>query len=187
MRILIAYCTKEGQTEKISSHIAQILAKQGHKVTLQSGDELLENLDTDAYEAAIVGGSIHMNAYPRQLKKFASQYSDWLGSVPGAFFTVCMAINSPHDKEKADAEKFGVNFVRSVGWQPQLLATFAGAVKYTQYNFFVRFVMKRIAKHEGGDTDTSRDYEYTDWEKVAMFAKQFLSMIEEVEQKEISS
>ena len=35
---------------------------------------------------------------------------------------------------------------------------------YSKYNFLVRFFMRRIAQKEGGDTDTSRDYEYTDWE-----------------------
>jgi menaquinone-dependent protoporphyrinogen oxidase len=30
--------------------------------------------------------------------------------------------------------------------------------------------MRRIAAKEGGDTDTSRDYEYTDWPAVDRFA-----------------
>ena len=37
----------------------------------------------------------------------------------------------------------------------------------------MKLVMKRIAKKEGADTDTSRDYEYTDWDAVAEFAKDF--------------
>jgi hypothetical protein len=39
----------------------------------------------------------------------------------------------------------------------------AGALLYSKYNPLVRFVMKRIAKEAGAATDTSRDYEYTDW------------------------
>jgi hypothetical protein len=31
----------------------------------------------------------------------------------------------------------------------------------------------RIAAQAGGDTDTSRAYEYTDWNAVARFARQF--------------
>jgi menaquinone-dependent protoporphyrinogen oxidase len=33
--------------------------------------------------------------------------------------------------------------------------------------------MKRIAKKVGSDTDTSRDYEYTDWDEVEGFASDF--------------
>lgn len=34
---------------------------------------------------------------------------------------------------------------------------------YLKYNFAVRFVMKRIAREVGEPTDTSRNYEFTDW------------------------
>jgi len=47
----------------------------------------------------------------------------------------------------------------------------AGALKYTQYNFFIKWVMKGIARKEGGSTDTSRDHEYTDWEQVTAYAR----------------
>jgi len=50
----------------------------------------------------------------------------------------------------------------------------AGALKYTQYDFFTRLLMKRIAKKEGRTTDTSRDYEYTDWNAVRQFVKEFV-------------
>jgi menaquinone-dependent protoporphyrinogen oxidase len=38
----------------------------------------------------------------------------------------------------------------------------AGALLYRQYGFLTRFVLRMISKQKGGDTDTSRDYEYTD-------------------------
>jgi menaquinone-dependent protoporphyrinogen oxidase len=37
--------------------------------------------------------------------------------------------------------------------------------------------MKRIAKREGGSTDTSHDHEYTDWDAVARFTNRFLEKI----------
>jgi menaquinone-dependent protoporphyrinogen oxidase len=49
----------------------------------------------------------------------------------------------------------------------------AGALPYSKYNFFIRFIMRRIAAQAGGDVDTSRDYEYTDWGAVDRFASQF--------------
>ncbi len=39
----------------------------------------------------------------------------------------------------------------------------------TLQSWLIRFVMKRIARSEGASTDTSRDYEYTDWSAVARF------------------
>ena len=40
----------------------------------------------------------------------------------------------------------------------------------------MHFVMRRIVSKEGGDTDTSRDYEYTDWAAVDAFAREFVAV-----------
>lgn len=37
--------------------------------------------------------------------------------------------------------------------------------------------MKKISASAGGDVDTSRDYEYTDWERLEEFASQFLARL----------
>jgi hypothetical protein len=37
--------------------------------------------------------------------------------------------------------------------------------------------MRAITAREGGDTDTSRDYEYTDWAKVERFAAGFAETV----------
>ena len=38
-------------------------------------------------------------------------------------------------------------------------------------------MMRRIVAKAGGDTDTSRDYEYTDWEALRTFCEQFAKSI----------
>lgn len=44
--------------------------------------------------------------------------------------------------------------------------THGRALLYTKYDFFKRFLMRIISKRSGGDTDTSRDFIYTDWDKL---------------------
>jgi hypothetical protein len=56
--------------------------------------------------------------------------------------------------------------VRRTGWQPQRIARFGGAIAYRRYNPLLRFVMRRIAAHQGLSVDSSRDHEYTDWNAV---------------------
>jgi menaquinone-dependent protoporphyrinogen oxidase len=173
MNILILYATLEGQTAKVAERMADYLRKKGHKVTAQPGEHLPTAFNPDFFDAAIIGGSIHMGHYPRYLKRFVSKYHGWLNSVPSAFFTVCMGIKSQLSASRKEAVAYSENFIKETGWRPTLMATFAGAVKYTQYNFITRFIMKRIAKREGGSTDTSHDHEYTDWEAVVRFTEQF--------------
>jgi menaquinone-dependent protoporphyrinogen oxidase len=50
------------------------------------------------------------------------------------------------------------------------MACFAGRLAYTQYGFVKRQLMKWIARKEGGATDASHDWEYTDWDAVDRFA-----------------
>ena len=37
--------------------------------------------------------------------------------------------------------------------------------------------MKRIVAKAGGGTDTTRDYEYTDWNDLRVFAHEFLNVV----------
>jgi menaquinone-dependent protoporphyrinogen oxidase len=177
MNILILYGSLEGQTAKISEHLARTIRIKGHEVTTRSGKNLPTGFSVDKYDAAIIGGPIHMGKYPAYIKKFVTSHRDWLNNVPSAFFTVCMAVHSQHAKSREEAILYGENFLANTGWRPKLTSTFAGAVKYTQYNFVTRFIMKRISKKEGGNTDTSRDHEYTDWESVERFAEEFVGGI----------
>jgi menaquinone-dependent protoporphyrinogen oxidase len=107
-----------------------------------------------------------------------------LSRLPTALVTVCLAQagvenpNTPADKRVA-AEKaiqsLNDEFVKETGFHPTRIKTVAGALPYTQYNFFIRWVMKRIVAKEGGDTDTSRDYVYTDWPALERFVTEFLT------------
>ena len=63
------------------------------------------------------------------------------------------------------------------GWRPTIERSFAGGVPYTRYRLWVRWMIKMISRRSGGPTDTSRDYDFTDWPAVAQFAKQFASLL----------
>ena len=63
-------------------------------------------------------------------------------------------------------------FVAETGWKPSRTFPVAGALSYSKYNPLVRFIMKRIARKEGAPTDTSRDYELTNWPAVDRFTRE---------------
>jgi menaquinone-dependent protoporphyrinogen oxidase len=64
-------------------------------------------------------------------------------------------------------------FLRSTNWQPSLVENVAGALRYTKYHVIKRWIMKELARRAGGDTDTSRDHEYTNWAGLRAFAGRF--------------
>ena len=174
MDILVLYATLEGQTKKIAERIAQELRNKGHQVGIHSGEHLPADFGIESYDAAILGGSIHMGHYPKSLIRFVQQYHDWLNNHPSALFTVCMAIRSQRPESRQEANAYSEKFTTETQWRPTQTVTFAGAVKYTKYGILTRYIMKWIAKREGGSTDTSRDHEYTDWDAVVRFSEQFI-------------
>jgi menaquinone-dependent protoporphyrinogen oxidase len=84
---------------------------------------------------------------------------------------VCLGILQNDEKVKLEEKKIVEKFLNETGFRPSDTRIFAGALPYSQYNFFIRFIMKRIAGKAGGDTDTSKDYEYTDWKEVSRFVE----------------
>jgi menaquinone-dependent protoporphyrinogen oxidase len=100
-----------------------------------------------------------------------------IGTVTNGFISVSLAA-AGHDREDiAGLEKCVANFVLETGWTPGHIHHVAGAFRYTAYDFFKRWAMKYIAYRKGAPTDTSRDYELTDWDDVARFADAFVSVI----------
>jgi menaquinone-dependent protoporphyrinogen oxidase len=171
MKILIVYGTTEGQTRKISHFMEAILKNDGHEVTVADASETPPS--PSMYDAIIIGASIHMHKYQSAVVHYINRHNQALNKMPGAFFSVCLAVASDLEEEHREARKITTDFLEDAGWKPVMTTQIAGALKYTQYDFFKRLIMKMIAKKEGRTTDTSRDYEYTDWNVVREFVKEF--------------
>jgi menaquinone-dependent protoporphyrinogen oxidase len=176
-RILLVYGTREGHTADIARRIATTLEGEGHHVALS-------NLRRDApstqeCDAVLVGASVHIHAYEREARRWVRTHCDELSSKPNAFFSVCLSSANHDARSNAEVDAVIDNFVEHTGWKPALIARFAGAVAYSQYNWLTKQVMRRIARHEtdGGCQDTSRDYDLTDYDEVTAFARAFADML----------
>ena len=170
MRILVIYATVDGQAGRVGKRVAERLAGAGHAVVLRAVEDAPARIDD--FAAVIVGGAIRYGHYSRALEDWVRAQADALASRPNAFFSVCLSAGGPGAKP-ATAQGYVDEFRKRTGWQPRTVASFAGALLYRRYNPFIRFMMRLIVGMAGGDTDTSRDYEYTDWDAVDRFAAQF--------------
>ena len=172
MNILILYGTTEGQTRKIARFMEEVLVEKGHQVSLADASE--NPPAPGVFDAIMVGASIHVGGYQSAVAHYIKKNLAALNALPGAFFSVCLAVASDHEEEHREVEKIARNFLAQTGWNPKSVTQIAGALKYTQYDFFKRLVMKSISKKEGRTTDTSQDHEYTDWNQVKAFTLDFI-------------
>lgn len=155
---------------RIAERIAQALQKIGHTADVLSANEL--EADPKEYDAVILGASIHYGHHPVCLGPLVQKYREVLETKPSAFFSVSLSGGGPGARPKT-ARRYLEVFLRETGWHPGQTATFAGALQFSRYPWWKRMLMVMIVGFAGGDTDTSRDYEYTDWTAVAEFTETF--------------
>ena len=176
-RILILFASFDGQTARIAERIAAVSRSAGHALTVRSVDAPEAGQDIEAHDALIVGGAIRYGRFPRSLRRLARERAAAMASRPNAFFSVCLSARWT-DKGPAIVERYIAKFRAETGWQPRDTVSFAGALPYSRYNPFLRFLMRLFSAAAGGDTQTARDYEYTDWAAVERFAAGFAARLE---------
>ncbi len=177
-KILVVYGTKEGQTSKIARVMAKELRKLGHSTQLVSAENIHASVNPEDFDGVVTGASVHMAKYPTAFRKWVKDNSQSLERIPTAFFSVCLGVLEKSNTEtQKNVRSIAEDFFNWSGWQPMMWTTFPGALQYSKYGWFVRLMMKRIAKKAGGATDTSRDYEYTDWKDVRQFACEFSALM----------
>jgi len=177
MKVLIVYGTTEGQTRKIARFMEDVLKEAGHQVFI--ADAADEPPAPEEYDAILIGASIHIHKYQSAVTHYITSHVVTLNKMPAAFYSVCLAVASDMVEEHREAQKITDDFLQQTGWKPLMNTQVAGALKYTQYDFFKRLLMKMIAKREGHITDTSKDYEYTDWNAVKKFVNDFAVKMKE--------
>jgi menaquinone-dependent protoporphyrinogen oxidase len=173
--ILVVYGTTEGQTRKIAEFIADALRARGVEVDLVDSAGEGAALVQPVYAAAIVCGSLHQHGFQHSLLRFVQDNRDWLAAMPAAFVAVSLTAVLKDDESRGELRKAVEVFYRQTGWTPTVTHHVAGALRYSQYDYFKRLIMKLIARQHGGDADTMHDHEYTDWEDLTRFVEEFLA------------
>ena len=170
-RILVIYASTHGQTAKVAGALAETLRRCGAHVDLDEARRTARA--PDAYDAVIVAASVHAGGYQKEIQRWTRTHAAALNRKPTAFVSVCLGVLQHEPQVKRELESIVGRLLEATGWEPATVKPVAGALLYTRYNWFVRRLMKRIVAKAGGDTDTSRDYEYTNWADVRAFGEEF--------------
>ncbi len=176
----VFYATTEGQTRRIAERLAAVLAAHGwnsRAISLDTPDAA--GVDWSVVRGAIVAASIHVQRHQAAASAFAAGHAAALNPIPSMFVSVSLSAASANAEERAAAQRLAGKLPAAAGWTPAAVLSVGGRLAYTQYGFFTRRLMKRIARKEGAPTDTSRDYEFTNWERVEECARQLDALIRE--------
>lgn len=173
MIVLVGYVSIEGQSRKIAEAIASTVETAGDRAALFDVASMAEYA-LERPEAVILCAPIHGGRYPATFVDFVRRERDFLASVPSAFVSVSLFIASDTAEEREEAMRFPSALQAETGWHPAALHHAAGALRYSEYDFFKRWMAKRLAAQQGKSTDSGADHEYTDWAALASFTNGFL-------------
>ena len=175
VRTLVLYGTTDGQTARVAEAVAKTLGTSGVAVDVIEAGTCRPQ--PQEYDAVIVAASVHAGGYQRAVKRWVREHAEGLRGKPTAFLSVSLGVLQQDPKVQQNVAAIVDRFLRTTKWQPTLVENVAGALRYTRYNIIKRWIMKEIARKAGGETDTSRDYEYTNWADLRGFAGRFARLL----------
>jgi menaquinone-dependent protoporphyrinogen oxidase len=177
--VLVLFGTTDGQTARIAAAIGGSLESKGLKADVVHAGSGVDPRPED-YGAVIVAASIIAGGYQKAVRRWVRAHATALHERPNVFVSVCLSVVTRTPKVDRDLAAILERFSTQTGWRPHEVKVVAGALKYTKYGWFKRWMMRRIVAKAGGDTDTSRDYEYTDWDDLREFTHRFAAGVPQV-------
>lgn len=171
MRFLLVYGTRYGQTAKIAERIREALSEHYHDVVLANASADGGRLDPEGYDGIIIGASVIAGRHQAAVLDFVTHNRATLNATPSAFFSVSASAGSADVGVRDNAIVLLNRFLTTTRWSPRVTASIAGAINYTQYSPFIRWISKRVHRRIACPYDTSRDWELTDWSQVTHFAR----------------
>ena len=184
--VLVVYATTDGHTATIAAAIAETLRGAAMRVDVMNAQFRNFTPRLDDYQVVIVAASVHAGSYQREIRQWVRAHAAALATKRTAFISVCLSVLQRADTVDAKIKEILETFYASTGWTPTETKVVAGALLYRRYGWFKRRMMQKIVAKAGGDTDTSRDYYYTDWSDLAEFTEGFAERAGLVPAKAIS-
>ena len=162
---LVVYASTHGHTAKIAARLAEAMRTQGLEVDVRDVKSVAD-LRPGRYELVVAAGSLHKEHHQKELFDWVAANHQALSQMPSVFVSVSLTAADDSGESRAATKRCIDEFTAGTGWTPSRSEAIAGSLQYREYDFFTRQLRRLLMKHMGHPTDTSHDYDYTDWEGV---------------------
>lgn len=186
MQVLILYLSRNGQTEKIAEAVKdQLISGQNPPEVCVTALDVSPNYTSQAlahFDVIIIGASVRYGHFDPILEQFVQQHAAILNQKSTAFFSVNLTARKA-DKNTPETNPYTRKFLAKIAWKPTIAKVFAGALLYPRYGFFDRIMIQFIMCLTGGETDTRKTVEYTNWQDVTKFVQELQNLCKEISEK----
>ena len=170
MNSLIIYSTTDGQTKKICETLKNNSINKNSYEIISLNDAFHKEIEK--YEKIIIGASIRYGRHNPKVYKFIQNNKYILDTKKSAFFSVNVVARKT-EKNTPDTNPYIRKFLKKSNWYPKKLGVFAGKIDYPKLGFVNKNVIRFIMFITSGPTNTKNTYEFTDWQRVKKFIREF--------------
>ena len=163
MRNIFIYSTSNGQSLKICNAINK------NKESLIIDIDKIKTVELNKFDQIIIGASVKYGDHNKKIYDFIKNNKILLETKKTGFFSV-NATERKSEKNKPETNPYVIKFLKKTNWTPDNIGVFAGKIDFPNYNFLEKYIIKVIMWITNGPTDTSKTFEFTDWEDVKKFS-----------------
>ena len=170
MNSLIIYSTTDGQTKKICETLKNNSINKDSYEIISLNEAFYKEIEK--YEKIIIGASIRYGRHNPKVYEFIQNNKHILDRKKSAFFSVNVVARKS-EKNTPDTNPYIRKFLKKSNWHPKKLGVFAGKIDYPKLGFVNKNVIRFIMFITSGPTNINNTYEFTDWQRVKKFIREF--------------
>ena len=165
MKKIFIYSSSNGQSLKICK------ALNKNKESLIIDMDMLKTTKLDNFDQIVIGASVKYGDHNKKVYEFVKKNRALLEKKKTVFFSV-NATARKSEKNTPKTNPYIVKFLKKTNWTPDHIGVFAGMIDFPNYNFIEKYIIKLIMWITNGPTDTSKTFEFTNWEDVKKFSEE---------------
>ena len=165
MKKIFIYSSSNGQSLKICE------ALNKNKESLIIDMDMLKTTKLDNFDQIVIGASVKYGDHNKKVYEFVKKNRALLEKKKTVFFSV-NATARKSEKNTPKTNPYIIKFLKKTNWTPDHIGVFAGMIDFPNYNFIEKYIIKLIMWITNGPTDTSKTFEFTNWEDVKKFSEE---------------
>jgi menaquinone-dependent protoporphyrinogen oxidase len=166
-RVLIIFASTHGQTAKIAEAIAARLRERGAEVDVRDVHASTVPAPDD-YDVVGLGSRVRHGKHDLAIHRYIDRHLSSLQARQNFFFSVSLTASDKPYLPDPGGYIYGTTY--ATAFRADAWAAFAGALPYRRYSPILRLLMKLRSSRHGNPINTHRDYDFTDWTQVRLFA-----------------
>ncbi|MFA5311889.1 MAG: flavodoxin domain-containing protein [Methanomassiliicoccales archaeon] len=169
MRVLVAFGTKYGSTEKVATEIASLLQRLGHDAeVVDLRDRIYVELED--YDMVVIGSGIVYGSWSKESLRFLNRNSKKLNKSKLAMFACCGDLMLDPSRVEEYRQKYLQDVADRYGLHPIDIGLFGGVLDFSKYGLQMNDILKVPNSSrrdlEGKDIDPTVLYDLRDWSAI---------------------